>query len=251
MIKPKNKMKTRLIALSVCLLSGMLSFAQYTDAVMFDAYLRTDMTVWDKYLHAVDFDKQSAKEKARYLNYEYGYVASAIDAKAPDAEKHLADFEKHIKALSTVLPKATVLDYESSLAAYKAMMNKAKFLSYGLESFNKVKEAFETDSLNPYVLTLKGNVDFYAPKAFGGNKKRALTYFYKAQRIFEQKGDTVNNWNYLSARLCSVQCEEKLGNIDKAVTLARKLLQRYPNYAYMRDTYLPELLEKQAKKNKK
>lgn len=212
--------------------------------------MRTDMKVWDKYLHSVKFENLSAAEKKRYINYEYGYVATAIDEKAPDAEQHLQNFEKHIQALSTVLPKALVLDYESSCAAYKALMNKAKFISYGLESFNKIKEAFEVDSLNPYVLTLKGNVDFYAPKAFGGNKKRALSYFYKAQRIFEQKADTVNNWNYVSTRLCIIQCEEKLGNVDKAVAQAKKLLQRYPDYAYLRDEYMPELLEKQAKKNK-
>lgn len=236
----------------ILLLSAFCLSAQtkYTDAVLFGAYMRTDMKVWDKYLHSVKFESLSNKEKARYINYEYGYVATAIDEKAPDAEQHLKDFESHIEALKPVLPQATILDYESSCAAYKALMNKAKFISYGLESFNKIKEAFDVDSLNPYVLTLKGNVDFYAPKAFGGNKKRALSYFYKAQRIFEQKGDTVNNWNYVSARLCSIQCEEKLGNLDKAVSLAKKLLARYPDYAYLRDTYLPELLEKQAKKKK-
>ena len=243
-------MKLRITIFFAFLMSGMLSMAQYSDADLFRAYLATDMKTWDKYIHAHNFDKLSNKEKMRYINYEYGYVATAIDEKAPDAEKHLQDFEKHIAALKGILPKATVLDYESSCAAYKALMNKAKFISYGLESFNKIKEAYELDSLNPYVLTLKGNVDFYAPKAFGGNKKRALQYFRTTCRLYEAKGDTLNNWNYLSARLCSIQCEEKLGNVDKAVSLAKKLLQRYPDYAYLRDTYMPELLEKQAMKKK-
>ena len=137
-------------------MSGMLSMAQYSDADLFRAYLATDMKTWDKYIHAHNFDKLSNKEKMRYINYEYGYVATAIDEKAPDAEKHLQDFEKHIAALKGILPKATVLDYESSCAAYKALMNKAKFISYGLESFNKIKEAYDKDPalsnllLDPY-----------------------------------------------------------------------------------------------------
>lgn len=231
-------------------LATVCAKAQYSDAVLFKAYLATDMKVWDRYLHAFDFSKLSTEEKERYLNYEYGYVATAIDEKAPDAAQHLKNFEQHIQSMKGVLPEATILDYESSLAAYKALMNKAKFISCGLESFNKIKEAYQVDSLNPLVLTLKGNVDFYAPKAFGGNKKRALTYFYKAQKLFEQAGDTVNNWNYVSARLCSIQCEEKLGNVNRAVVLAQRLLQRYPNYVFLRDTYLPELLEKQRKQKK-
>ena len=222
--------------MTALLLASVSSFAQYSDAVLFDAYLRADMSVWNSYLHAYDFNKLSLREKERYLNYEYGYVATAIDQKEPDAEQHLQNFEK-----------AMYLDYMSSCVAYKALMNKAKFISYGLESKKLIYEAFEVDSLNPSVLTLKGNVDFYAPKMIGGNKKRALGYFYKAQRLFEQKGDTVNNWNYVSCLQCQIECEDKVGNTDKAIRLARKLLARYPQHAFIRDTLLPDLLKKQKK----
>ena len=234
--------------MAALLLASVFSFAQYSDAVLFDAYLRSDMSVWNAYLHAYDFNKLSLAEKERYLNYEYGYVATAIDLKEPDAEQHLQNFEKHIEALKPHLEEAMYLDYRSSCVAYKALMNKAKFISYGLESKKLIYQAFEVDSLNPSVLTLKGNVDFYAPKMIGGNKQRALGYFYKAQRLFEQKGDTVNNWNYVSCLQCQIECEVKVGNTDKAIRLARKLLTRYPQHAYIRDTLLPDLLKKQKKK---
>lgn len=220
----------------------------YTDKVLFDAYLKTDMKVWDQYLHAVSFDQLSASEKQRYLNYEYGYVATAIDEKAPDAKQHLKDFETHINALSSTLPKATVLTYRSSCSAYQALMNKMQFISKGLESFNTIKEAYEVDSLNPLVLALKGNVDFYAPKAFGGNKQRALQYFRTTCRLYEAKGDTLTNWNYVSIRLCIIQCEDKLGNTKLALRLARELLRDYPGFCYLRDEYLPDLERREKKK---
>lgn len=223
----------------------------YTDAVLFAAYLKNDMAVWDRYLHAVNFDHAPQAEKLRYLNYEYGYVATAIDEKAADRDQHIANFEKHIAALKGVLPEATRLDYESSLAAYKGLNNKAKFISCGIESYKTINAAYAIDSMDPMVLTLKGNVDLYAPKAIGGNKPRAALYFARAVKIYEQRGDTVNNWNYLSSLNCSIQAAEELGQIEKAVNLARKLLKRYPTYAILRDTYLPKLEEKLRQKQAK
>lgn len=237
-------MMKKILSLAALMLLPLLAVAQYSDAVLFNAYLQADMKVWNNYLHAYDFNKLSTKEKLRYLNYEYGYVATAIDEKEPDAATHLEQFEKHIEAMKPHLSEAMYLDYMSSCVAYKALMNKAKFISYGLESKKLIYQAYEVDSLDPSVLTLKGNVDFYAPKLIGGDKKRALAYFYKAQKIFEQSGDTVNNWNYVSCLQCQIQCEDKIGNTDKAIQLARKLLARYPNHAYMRDILLPELLRK-------
>lgn len=233
------------LILSYC--ACAFALAQYADSDLFAAYLKNDMSVWDKYLHAKSFDKLSRDEQARYISYEYGYVATAIDEKAPDAKQHLLDFEKHINALSDYLPEATIVNYRSSLAAYGALMNKMQFISKGLESFNLIKQAYELDSLNPKVLALKGNVDFYAPKAFGGNKQRALGYFRTSQRIYEEQKDTVDNWNYVSCRLCIIQCEDKLGNTAKAIKLAEQLLKRYPNFLFLRDTYLPDM-RKRVKK---
>jgi len=224
--------------------------AQYTDKVLFAAYLRNDMTVWDSYLHHVSFHKQPLAEQERYINYEYGYVATAIDEKAPDMQQHIDSFEHHINYLDGKLPKATILDYRSSLAAYEALVNKLQFLTKGLESFNLVKEAYATDSLNPLVLSLKGNVDFYAPKAFGGNKQRALGYFRTAQRLYEAAGDTLTTWGYCSTRLCIIQCEEKLGDTNRALRDAEALLRKFPTFAYLRDQYLPELRRKYQKSSK-
>lgn len=230
-------------------LFGVCAYAQtqYSDSVLFAAFLRSDMKTWDKYLHAVSFDKASLSEKKRYLNYEYGYVATALDEKAPDAEQHLLDFGKHIDALEPSLPKATIMTYRSSYAAYEALANKWVFISKGLESFNLIKEAYEVDPKNLLVLTLKGNVDFYAPKSFGGDKKRALGYFRTARAMYEQKGDTINNWNYVSCRLCIIQCEDKLGNTDVAIKEAQALLKKYPNYVFLRDEQLPQMLKKKKK----
>lgn len=245
----KNLLKTWLC--SLLLICSVSAFAQYDDCALTDAYMRQDMTVWDSYLHAYSFNSLSQKEKLRYLSYEYGYVATAIEIKAADAKQHLTDFEAHIDAMEKVIPQAQLLCYRSSAAAYHALYNKVLFVTKGAESYSLVKKAYETDSLNPGVLTLKGNVDFYAPKTLGGNKQRGMSCFFKARRIYEQQNLTHCNWNYLSCCLCIIQGYQKLGQYDKAINECKALLKKEPNYVYVRETLLPEIEKQKAAKEAK
>lgn len=223
------------------------AWAQYSDKELFAAYLKNDMTVWDKYLHSVSFEKATTQEKMRYLNYEYGYLGAMTEQSKDETRAHLPLYQAHLDALTELLPKATLLTYQSSSCAFEAMLNKRHFISKGLESFGLVKDAYEADTLNPLALSLRGNVDFYAPKAFGGNKQRALHYFRLACEIYEKRGDTQTNWNYVATRLCLIQCEDKLGHPERALTMAKRLLGQYPGFVYLRDTYIPDL-ENRVKK---
>lgn len=240
----------RLYLVFICVFVALCAEAQCSDAVLFKAYLAEDMAVWDGYLHSADFNQLSAAEKARYVNYEYGYVPMAIKAKAPDAAQHLKAFEQHVHSLRGVLPEASVLGYESAVEVYKGLANKLKFIPCAVASSKKIEEAYQADSLNLIVLALKAKADSHAPKAFGGDAQRALSYFTRVQRSMEQKGDTISNWNYLNACLGIIQCEEKLGHLARAVSLSQQLLLRYPTYAYLRSTYLPALRE-QLRKQKR
>lgn len=234
---------------SLLLICSVSAFAQYDDCTLTEAFMRQDMSVWDRYMHAYNFNSLSQKEKLRYLSYEYGYVATAIEQKAADAKTHLTNFEAHIDAVESVLPAAKLLCYRSSAAAYHALYNKMLFVTKGAESYSLVKQAYATDSLDPGVLTLKGNVDFYAPKSLGGNKQRGMNAFFKARRIYEQRGLTHCNWNYLSCCLCIIQGYQKMGKFEKAIDECKALLKKEPNYVYVRNTLLPELERQKAERD--
>lgn len=214
--------------------------AQFADSLLFAAYLDGEMNVWDIYLHSVSFNTLSTKEKKRYLSYEYGYVATAIDNKATDTKQHIDSFEQHIALLRPQLPEATALTYRSALAAYKAKSGKM-FLNNAIRSYTLAQEAYAADKKSEIALTLKGNIDFYAPPALGGDKKSALRYFREAQELYEASGDTLTCWNYVATRLCIIQCEDKIGNTCTALRLAEGLLRSYPSFTYLRDSYIPEL----------
>lgn len=236
-------MRRNILAI-LLILCPVLCFAQYSDKAMYQAYLQQDMTFWNQYLHDTDWSTLTQKEKARYLNYEYGYVATAIDTKQDDAKQHVAWFLEHINAMESVLPASTILMYRSSYAAYRAKLSSWEYAKQGLRAFNLAKDAVKADENDPYALTLLGCVDFYAPSLFGGSKSRALQLFRKAERIFVERGDTINNWNYASVCMQMAMCLDKTGHSDEAIRLCEQLLQRDPNFLFIRDEYLPQLRKK-------
>lgn len=225
----------------------MCLHAQYSNKELFAAYLANDMTVWDRYLHEVQWDSLPVAEKERYINYEYGYVATAIDTKQPDAKQHTEVFKQHIDAMEAFLPKATITTYLSSYAAYRAKLSTLDFIAQGLKAKSLAQDAAEIDPTNPLALTLVGCVDFYAPAIVGGNKQRALQAFQRAVQIFEQTGDTIDNWNYVSAQIQLVMCLDKTGQSQSSIRYCEQILQRYPDCRFLRDEYLP-MLKGTAKK---
>ena len=179
--------------------------ALYNDSALYSAYKAEDMSLWGRYIESVDFSTASLTERQRCLNYEYGYVAAAIDLGYDDADIALVRFEQHIDALASSLPLATLLSYRSALCAYKAKVGQA-FVFNAVRSMRLAQQACRNDSLNPLALTLQGNVFFYAPSFVGGSKQRALTYFVRASRIYEERGDTVFSWNYAASKMWEQYC---------------------------------------------
>lgn len=186
----------RNILISLFLLCPILCMAQYSDKDLYAAYLSKDMSLWQRYLTQTEWSTLSPAEQARYLNYEYGYVATAIDTHAPDAKQLVARFGEHINAMTSVLPEATILTYRSAHAAYRAKLSVWELVSQGMLAFRYEHRALAADPTNALALTLAGNVYFYAPKILGGSKTKAHRYYQKAVHAYRQQGDTLNNWNY-------------------------------------------------------
>lgn len=234
-----ESMKARLlIILSLISLSVA---AQFTDKELYNAYLRQDMSVWHEYIQSADFDLMNVPQQLRLLNYEYGYVAAAIGAQLDDAEQHLLDFQLHIDAAD--IPESFRYTYLSAAAAFAITFNKSKFMALGMQTIRFANKAVEVDSLNPFALSLKANTCFYAPKVAGGDKNKALHYFQRAEQIFKDLNATENNWNYRIAQLGVAQCYEQLGQKEKAIEKCKDILAEEPDFEFVRDTFLPKLLQ--------
>lgn len=233
--------------LLACLLfCSALCFAQYTDEQLYEAFLHQDMSVWRDFVTTSKWEELSVEERKRLINYEYGFLATAIDRKDPQADEYLSAFRKHVENeyKEEHISEAHYCMYMSSVNAYDFMLNKSRLFSAGLQSFKLVKRAAELAPDDPFVLTLKANVDFYAPSAFGGDKEEALKMFTRARNLFVKNMDCTHLWNYASLRMCIAQCYEKTGDTQRAIDECRSILSEIPDFRYIRDEYLPYLLEK-------
>lgn len=228
--------------ISLLLSLSALCFAQYDQKAMYNCYISQNKNLWKQYVTTADWRNMDNQERQRLLNYEYGYIAYAISVKEKNVKQLLENFNKHLNEMEGKMPESTRLTYLSAAASYYISVSKITILSNGPKTFSYSEKAVKLDPQNPYALTLRGSIYFYCPSAFGGDKKLALEYLQKAEQQFEQAGDTVYNWNYRSVQMVIAQCYEKTGNKQKAIDKCRSILREEPEFAYIRDSYLPELL---------
>ena len=224
------------------LLVAQLACCQFSDEQLYMAYMSSDLTLWGQYIDAQDWNALSHKERCRLINYEYGYVPVLADQKRMEEAAHyLQQFNSHLSQEQAFLPQATYIAYLSASHAYAYLLDKSKIFSEGMQSFKTAKKALQSDPNNPIALTLKGNVDFYAPKLFGGDKKQAMQLFLQAETIMLRDTAFRYMWNLPAIQLCIAQCYEKTGDIKAAIRQAEKTLLQHPHFAYIRQTYLPQL----------
>ncbi len=237
-------MKTKLLLFVLLFVCSCSCSAQYSDKALYEAYLKKDMTLWQEYIDHADWAKLSHKEKERLLNYEYGYAAYIADKDAAAADFYLKQFNLHIEDCATLLSPATLASYRAAYCAYMTKVDKWHIISFATKSLRYADEAIAADMRNPIALALYGNVKMYTPKTFGGDKATAVTYYQRAEALYENQKQTRHNWNYRAVQLCMVQCYEKLGQVEKALEKCKAILQDEPDFTYLRDTYLPILESK-------
>jgi len=239
----------RKLLIVVLLFVATLAFGQYSDEQLYEAYMSSELSLWGQYIDAQDWSKLSHAERKRLINYEYGYIPALVDQQQMEtAAKYLHMYNQHLAWEQAYMSKADYLAYLSAAHAYAYLLDKSLILSEGMKSFKVAKQALEADADNVIAMTLKGNVDFYAPKLFGGNKEKAMEMFVKAEKMMEKDPQYRFLWNLPAIQLCIAQCYDKLGEEDKALQQVNKILKRHPHFRYVKAVYLPELRQKMQKK---
>lgn len=236
------------ILLTVLTLCGTAA-AQFTEAdkPLMDAYLENNMQRWKNYIDATgaNWAQLTTQQRLRLMAYEYGYCAATLDVSKKQAAPYVEKFRAHVEAMEKQLPKGYYDMYMSSIYAFEIMMGKS---AHFISTLKLASSAAEKNPTNPITLGYRANVLFYAPRGIG-NKKEALVVFKKSEKYY-QSPEWKYCWNRPATLLTIAQCYEKQGDLDIALQRATALLQEFPNYKYVRDTYLPQLKAKIAKQKK-
>ena len=200
-------LRTRQIIAALCI-SISLS-AQTTDRDLLDAYQRQDMSVWKAHV-----EKSCAQGiTPEVLLYEYGFCGYIVaeakkegkESLLPEAKRAVRQFKKHVEAAKTSLPPGHYEMYTSAVYVYELRLKES---IHPIKAMSLAKEAVQKAPKDPLVLSYYGTCLFYAPKPFG-SKSEALTYFEKADRLF-QGPEWQSCWVREATKMYITQCHEKL-----------------------------------------
>ncbi|MCD7900173.1 MAG: tetratricopeptide repeat protein [Bacteroides sp.] len=235
-----------IISFLIFLLVGkVVCFSQssYKQAI-YNAYVNGDMSKWKVTLNKMESDSLSVEGTLELLNYYYGYIGYMIGIdKSKTATLYIKKGEKLIDEILKNDPQnPTANAYKGSFIAFKIAISKLKAVTMGPQSMKYINKANKLDYTNVQALTDKGNMLYYAPSMFGGNKKEAIIYFEKAIKQMEINNEN-NNWFYLYLLTSLAQYNQEMGNKEDALSVYEKILAKEPNLKWVRDEFYQALLE--------
>ncbi|MCB9044880.1 MAG: hypothetical protein H6550_01950 [Chitinophagales bacterium] len=95
--------------------------------------------------------------------------------------------------------------------ARMAVDGKNRWQKYGKLFDDNLRSAKELNEENPRIYYMKGTATYFTPKAFGGGAKNALSYFEKAQPLFEKEEKGNMNepfWGSRANEYFIMQCKQ-------------------------------------------
>jgi len=241
----QNKLITILILLTF--VTTAFSESPYKKGI-YTAFITHDMAKWEKVIRTIEDAKatNTVDQKLELINYYYGYIGWLIGQKkyAP-AEKLIPKGEKLINEVLKVSPKnATAYSFKGAFTGFKIGIDKCKAIFLGSESRSNINKAMLLDPQNLQAIIDKGNLLYYSPRIFGGDKNEALKFFLKGERIMEKNNETYQNWVYLNLLTMIAGVYEKANNLEDAKLTYEKIIQNEPDIKWVKYELYPQLLAK-------
>jgi tetratricopeptide (TPR) repeat protein len=169
---------------------------------LYNAFINREMYKWGTIIQSMETTKPATTvdQKLELISYYYGYTGHLIGKKQYNVAGIMIDRgEKLIQqVMKASTNNATVYAFKGTFLGFRMGISKLKVFSLNRESLEDINKAYKLDPQNVQALIGKGNVLFYTPGLFGGDKEDALKYYLKAVWILENNKDTNQNWIYLN-----------------------------------------------------
>lgn len=221
--------------------SAIHSQHRYTQAV-YDAYINGQMEKWDQVIGDMEAEElTTVDDKLELIEYYYGQTGYLIgnDQKA-QAKSTITKAKRLINEVIKAEPSnATALAFKGVFLAYDMSINKLKAPIIGPLSMKYIKMAYETDNNNIQALSDMGNMLYYAPGIFGGDKRKGIAYIERAIQSIEEQKLTYHNWHYLNLMITLARFRKEMGENDAATDIYKKLLELEPNFMWVRKELYP------------
>lgn len=218
--------------------------------ITYNLFINNNIQDWDSVILEMqsDVEQQSIESKMELLGYYYGYIGYLLDKKQKEkAAKYIKMSEALMSEMEKLPNPQTALfnGYKANITGFKIALSpiKATLLARGM--LNNTKSAEKLGADNPIIDILVGNISYYMPEVFGGDKNRSLALYRKSLNVLNSKPELrENNWMYLQLMATIGLAEEALGNNEAAKIMYEEVLRQYPNYKHVKDYKYPNLLKK-------
>jgi tetratricopeptide (TPR) repeat protein len=221
--------------------SGLFAKTSYCKSI-YDAFIVRDMTKWESVVQSMEASHSvtTVDQKLELVSYYYGVIGYLIGKKQYlHAEQLTNKGEALIDQVLHASPKnATATSYKGSFTGFRVGIKKFKALLLIFDSKKYINKAVEMDPQNVQALIDKGNMYYYAPAVFGGDKKTAITYYLKAAGIMEQKNETLDNWVYLNTLTMIAFVYTKTENPNAAKQMYNKIMRLEPNITWAKEVLI-------------
>jgi len=212
------------------------------------SFINREMPKWENVIHTIETNNKltTIDQKLELTDYYYGYIGYLISKKQFEtAEKLIQKGDKLVAQVLKVSPKnATAYSYKGSFIGYKIAISKFKSIFLASESNAYIDKAYELDPHNVQAIIDKGNLMYYAPKIFGGDKEEAIKYYLKGVRQIEINNDTYQNWAYLNLLTNIAMAYEKMDQPQHAKQMYEKILRHEPNFYWVKVDLFPKFLRR-------
>lgn len=216
----------------------------------YSAYISGEMDHWKRTMDAMEERYNSGRSYELLYDLtiaQYGYIAYCMSTKEKKkakeyvrkAEKNADNMLSHNNDWARVhAVKGAIYGFKVGQAPYKAPI-------LGIRAIKEIAIAFELDPGDPHIWMEKGNIDFYKPAIFGGDKRDAIKYYLKAIELYEMDSIKLeNNWLYLNTLSGLASTYIKTKQIRKANSTYQKILSIEPDFEWIRDDVYPEFKRK-------
>ena len=216
---------------------------------IYRAYVDQKMELWEQAIAMLDTQyKESGNKGILYelILARYGYIGYNLGIENKEkAREHISHAEKHIdKLIESQEHESSAYALQAALYAYRISMSPLMAVFWGRKTMNLIDKAIETDPHNPSAWIEHGNAMFYAPAALGGSKEEAIKSYNRAADLLEKKMSDSHRWLYLNTLVGLAKSYEETENNSMARLTYRRALDFEPEFKWVKDKLLPELIRK-------
>lgn len=222
------------LVLSLVMSTQLRSQPKYGKAI-YDSYISGQMEKWSQVVDQMESENLATiDQKLELIEYYYGQTGYFIGlGQTAQAKINIEKAESLIDQVIRQAPSnASALSFKGVFLAFQMSINKFKAPVLGPLSMKYIKQAYQIDNNNVQALSDMGNMLYYAPSIFGGDKQQGMEYIERAIQSLEKQKLTQYNWYYLNLMVTLARFHKELHENEAAMVIYKKLLEIEPDFMW-------------------